>query len=250
MSPAPKIHQAAAGLRPSRLLGTCTTMRTGILFAVMLLTSCRSLNRPSRVPAHFVRVGASPPHQVLKFSVALPQRGLKDIEQELLEVADPSHPRYGQWRSLRDIAAQTAAVPSSRARVRAWLENANVTCGDTPGSLSCTGMTGSIEFLLNTRLSCYRDSLTGRRMHRVDPSETFAFPPHLVNDVHFLTHVYDFPTARRLGSRVLGGANFATAIETIQRLYSFSGVVGSAASSVGPVQFYNSPAVLRCDLTS
>lgn len=237
----PKFHHHQVSL------GACFTLRTVVLFAAILLTLCRPLHRPSRVPAHVVRVGASPPHQVLKFSVALPQRGLKDVEQELLEVADPSHPRYGQWRSLRDIAAQTAAIPSSRARVRAWLENANVTCHDTPGSLSCAGVTGAIEFLFNTRVSRYRDSFTGRRMHRVDPAEAFAFPPHLVNDVHFLTHVYDFPTARRLGSRVLGVTNFATAIETIQRLYSFSGVVGSAASSVGPVQFYDSPAVLRCD---
>lgn len=179
----------------------------------------------------------------MTFSVALPQRRLEDVERELLSVSDPAHTRYGRWHTLAEVSAMTAAHTSSRSRVRRWLEAANATCTDTPGSLRCSSTALAVMDLFQARVHAYRDGHSGRVLHRVPPSSSFVVPQHVAPHIDFLTRLYDFPSARRDGVERGLSTRFAVAVETIQRLYGLTGVTSSAASSVGPVQFVNNPAV-------
>jgi len=55
------------------------------------------------VPAAWTAVSRPDPHRIINLQIGLKQRNMDKLEQDLLEVSDPDHARYGQYLSAGEV---------------------------------------------------------------------------------------------------------------------------------------------------
>lgn len=107
------------------------------LFALVLLLGCawalpgsgNPLHEDFKVkesilhpPSGWSLVGAAPPDHTISLRIGLPQSNFVSLEQHLVEVSDPDHPRYGQHLSKQAVEELVAPPPESLKMVNEWLK--------------------------------------------------------------------------------------------------------------------------------
>ncbi|GJE84527.1 tripeptidyl peptidase A [Phanerochaete sordida] len=73
------------------------------------------------VPRGWAKRDVAPRHMRLNLRIALPQSNFALLEQELYEVSDPAHERYGAHLSQAEVNELIAPRPESVQQVKAWL---------------------------------------------------------------------------------------------------------------------------------
>ncbi|KAA8645331.1 S53 family peptidase [Aspergillus tanneri] len=73
------------------------------------------------VPAGWSRIAAPPRTQIINIRIGLQQNQIEDVERHLLEVSDPSHPRYGQHLSAQEVNQLAQPSRVSVDAVTTWL---------------------------------------------------------------------------------------------------------------------------------
>ncbi|KAG2367593.1 peptidase S8/S53 domain-containing protein [Suillus spraguei] len=63
----------------------------------------------------------APKHHILELKIALPQPKFPELEQQLWEISDPSHARYGAYLSKQETEALMAPHPETLDIVSEWL---------------------------------------------------------------------------------------------------------------------------------
>ncbi|OJD09984.1 hypothetical protein AJ78_08822 [Emergomyces pasteurianus Ep9510] len=102
-----------------------------ILLSVLLLfiSATESLSMETRyvlkssvtLPPGWSRKASVSQHQVIKVSIGLKQHGWETLEQNLMEISDPSHRRYGKHLSLNEVNRLVQTAPTTLNEVTTWL---------------------------------------------------------------------------------------------------------------------------------
>lgn len=112
------------------------------------------------VPGSFARVGDAPQDHLIRLSVGLKQSNFEQLERELFEVSDPSHPRYGQHLSQDDVTQLVKPSEESLELVKEWIHQHvhpdAVEHSSASDFLTFTLPVASIEKMLDTKYSTYR----------------------------------------------------------------------------------------------
>jgi len=88
-------------------------------------------------PSGWTAVAPASPQQKLALTFAVKQRNVKLLEEVLLQVSDPSSPRYGQHLSMEQVHRLVAPAAESVQAVLSWLQSAGVNvseCKHSPNS--------------------------------------------------------------------------------------------------------------------
>ncbi len=102
------------------------------------------------------RVAASDP---ISIQVHLQLKDLARAEAELAELADPESPRYAQWLTDEQFAAEYGPSDQDVAAVRAHLEQFGITVKFIPGNrtyIQAEGTAAQIEAAFSTQLGLYK----------------------------------------------------------------------------------------------
>lgn len=75
----------------------------------------------TNAPRGWVRRGPAPDAALVPLSIGLKQRDMAGVEAQLLQVSDPSSPRYLKHLSREEVASMLAPAPESVDAVRRWL---------------------------------------------------------------------------------------------------------------------------------
>lgn len=176
------------------------------------------------------------------------------LKHDLVDIQDPTSPRYHAWISPTEFGARYGASPADIARASAWLTSQGLLVkGSSPTAnrLSFTGTVGQIEHAFQTELHHYE--VNGVR--HFAPSRAPAVPLELGSLVAALHGVNDFrppppsrsgtrqPRATYQGEPALGPADFA-AIYDVSPLYA-ANITGKGQSiAIVGESFYNPDDVL------
>ena len=234
--------------------------------------------RKTWLPREFRQLAPSQ-GQVGPFTVGLPISNWGVVEAQLGARSSPSSPLYGAWMSQAQVLSLIAPNPTTRAATTTYLQARGAACVDMPTALSCVAPASAVNALFQTTLYQFAQLSSNGTVvgyiDRVPISVAFSLPPQLP----FVSGLYDFPASSlRAGIRGLipallnqvlhdvapsdddyssndtaappSSIDYYVAPESIQSLYNSSGLVGSAASTTGAVEFKNSNAVLQSDINA
>lgn len=73
-------------------------------------------------PRGWRQTGKPHPDQPIKLRIGLPQPSFHVLEQNLYEISDPFHGRYGQHLSKEEVEKLVAPHPASLSAVEKWLQ--------------------------------------------------------------------------------------------------------------------------------
>jgi tripeptidyl-peptidase-1 len=134
-----------------------------VLHAIGALYSCYGSPVASRssyavaenhpVPNGWTKVGPAPKSTVIKLQIGLKQGNEGVIEQHLLQVSDPKHPRYGQHLSTSEVHNIIKPSDDTDSLVRSWLADNNITAFTYSPAKDWVSMpltVGQVESLLQT----------------------------------------------------------------------------------------------------
>ena len=85
------------------------------------LGSSYALKERHAVPRSWTAVGPAIKSQMINLQIGLKQSNEGAIEQHLVEVSDPTHPRYGQHLTAAEVHALTAPADDTVSLVQEWL---------------------------------------------------------------------------------------------------------------------------------
>lgn len=80
----------------------------------------------SHAPHGWITLGPAGADQIIRLSIALEAYGHDHLEENLLQISDPAHPRYGQHLSRDEASALIRPRQEAVESVRRWLSSANV----------------------------------------------------------------------------------------------------------------------------
>ncbi len=100
----------------------------------------------------------------VRFTAALPWRNFDKLDAELAEISDPTNPRYGQWMTQQQVVELTGSDPSIRAEVREFLAKYDAECVDFPHALKCEAPAASVEAMLNTKITTFKQTTRKDRL--------------------------------------------------------------------------------------
>ncbi|KAI4854550.1 subtilisin-like protein [Aureobasidium sp. EXF-8845] len=145
--------------------------------------SLYDIKEKHRTPSNWVREEPAPADHELKLHIGLKQRGLSQLERQLLEISSPSHPRYGQHLSAADVHNLTSPEAESSSLVIEWLAENDIqehTLDFSPSGdwVSFQLTIGEAEDLLATQYHVFRDEGTS-----VVRTNEWSLPAHLHNHI-------------------------------------------------------------------
>ena len=163
-----------------------------IFVAVVTCNSCVS---PPQSTGEWVVYDAPDPKLALRFTINLHHRNLDVLEKELLAVSDPKNPRYGQYYTLEQVNDLVGPSDEHVNAVIQWVEkygNPQFSLGRDYAHVELT--VSEAERLFGIKLMMFRHP---RRSTPIIRSVTpFCLPSHLVEIVHFVDGLFDFPNIR------------------------------------------------------
>ena len=110
-------------------------------------------------PPEWTMADPVPGDELVSLSVAVKQRNVDLLEEELMAVSSPTSARYGQHYTLQAVHDLIAPAPESLAAVLQWLHGAGVTDGQIARSLSGDMLTVTVPTAL-------ANALLGATYHR------------------------------------------------------------------------------------
>jgi tripeptidyl-peptidase-1 len=190
-------------------------------------------------------------------------RDFPALERTLLDISNPHSANYGKWLTKAQADALTATPEPIAKEVFDWATSTGATCTRHPESWKCEGSVASIEQLLDAKLDYWQHKTdkSAPKLIRTSMAKPGAVPASLEGKVTVLTGLTQFPMGQRAGTarpagytKAAGGlrgkagdTDYSVVPETLRILYNATDS-GSAASSVGPIEFQNYPAVIQTDL--
>jgi len=166
------------------------------------------------------------------------------LEDELLAISDPTHPRYGDHHTQLSLRAFTAAAPEAISAVTAWLSAHGL-----KSSLSATGD------VIKTHVSLEQaESLLGTKYHKYEHSDgrtivrttEYSVPVAVKRFVEMVqpttmfglrqmgsTHEYVDLAASASGVPPAPGCDSAITLNCLADLYGFAGYKSTGRASVG-----------------
>ncbi|KAJ7734044.1 subtilisin-like protein [Mycena maculata] len=96
--------------------------------------------------------GPAPLDHLVKLCIALPQSNFAAMEDHLYQISNPSHERYGQHLSNKQIEGLVAPRPESIDAVNEWLASHGIGGGDVGRSPAGDGLTIKIPVLLAEKM--------------------------------------------------------------------------------------------------
>lgn len=135
--------------------------------------------------------------QVLPMKIGLKQRGLEHMDRYLLEVADPTSPRFGQHWTAQKVAATFAPDAAAVDQTLQWLADAGIDGARVRLSagrnwVEFNATVREAEALLNTKYHMYKHTSGAVRT----ACEAYGVPAHVRRHVDFV-----MPTVQLDGMR-------------------------------------------------
>jgi tripeptidyl-peptidase-1 len=130
------------------------------------------------IPRSWKAAGRADRSENINLQIGLKQRNEGVVERHLLEISDPSHVRYGQHLSAKEIADIVRPSSESISMVKAWLLEHGITELDDAPSQDWISIVVSIETaeeLLHTSYSKY-EHVQG---HVINRASEWSLPLHL-----------------------------------------------------------------------
>ncbi|KAI0391758.1 tripeptidyl-peptidase 1 precursor [Xylariaceae sp. FL0594] len=147
------------------------------------------------VPRHWTKVRRAPADHVMQIQIGLKQSNFDELEKQLYEVSDPSHPKYGQHLSAEDVEKLVKPTKETSDLVHEWLESNGV----KPTSYSAAGdwitvklPISQIEQLLDTEYHVFEHK-DGAKVAR---APTWSLPNHLHDHIDTIQPTNSFFRAR------------------------------------------------------
>lgn len=88
--------------------------------------SARVFDSLPAVPKGWVEVRAAKPEETIVLKIALRQPRSEELDQAVMEISTPGHPRYGKHMTREELRSYTAPSARSLAEVSSWLREFSV----------------------------------------------------------------------------------------------------------------------------
>ncbi|KAB5595344.1 Tripeptidyl-peptidase I [Ceratobasidium theobromae] len=139
-----------------------------------------------------------PAEHPLRLQIALPQPNFKVLEQQLYEVSDPNHPRYGQHLSAEEVNELIAPHEDSLSRVDEWLSSHGFEVSTLERSagrdwVNVVVPVSKAEELLDAEYSIWEHTESGERVVR---TMKYSLPESVHEHVHLVTPTTMFGSPR------------------------------------------------------
>ncbi|KAM7215739.1 subtilisin-like protein [Rhypophila decipiens] len=112
--------------------------------------SARVMDQLAAVPKDWRELRKATPDERLTLRIGLRQPHVQALEQTVLDISTPGHPRYGKHLSLRDLRAYNEPSAESTAKVIQWLREFDVDYSVNNDWIALTTTVGKASRLLNT----------------------------------------------------------------------------------------------------
>ncbi len=103
-------------------------------------------------PREWIPDGLPPSNHIVELRIGLRQSDFDALERHLYEVSDPSHSRYGDYLSKREVEDLVAPHPESITAVDAWLSSYGLAERDYVYSLAKDWLTVKIPVSLAEKM--------------------------------------------------------------------------------------------------
>ncbi|TLD36258.1 putative aspartic-type endopeptidase [Venturia nashicola] len=104
------------------LIVTTLTLVCGVFTSPTAQSAKRyALKSTHHVPQKWDRVAPAPPNHMIRLQIGLRQGKADEVLQNLKEVSDPRHPRYGQHLSNAEVVELVRPTPETSQLVNSWL---------------------------------------------------------------------------------------------------------------------------------
>lgn len=113
------------------------------------------MDQLAAVPKDWTELRKASPDERLTLRIGLRQPHVQALEQTVLDISTPGHPRYGKHLSRRDLQAYTAPSQESTAKVTKWLQEYGVDYSVNNDWITFTTNVGKASQLLNATFGWY-----------------------------------------------------------------------------------------------
>jgi tripeptidyl-peptidase-1 len=211
------------------------------------------IDKPDGPPRmKWIEVGRSNPDKMIKLLFSLKNQNLDILQDTLLAVSTPGHPKYGQFLTGEEVQTLVAPKRESVKAVRDWLENQGfevVSRSYNDEHLQVTTTIGQAELLLYTEYWDYRNPRDPESIvARVKQGMNYEIPSSMAKHIDLVTPTHRLPMnhyVRKTG--IQAGAQTPT---TLKALYNAQGVVGKASNNSEGVASFQLQYYSMSDLTS
>ncbi|KAF9482612.1 subtilisin-like protein [Pholiota conissans] len=152
------------------------------------------------IPNGWEHKAAAPADYVFDMRIGLKQYGIDDLIENLMEISDPYHARYGQHLSKEEVEAFTAPHANSVGAVDEWLEFHGIDPSSvkrTPAGewVTLRVSVAQAERMLGTKYNVYRHAKSGEDVVR---TLSYSLPKELHNHVDVIAPTTYFGTLRSM----------------------------------------------------
>ncbi|KAG2367592.1 tripeptidyl peptidase A [Suillus spraguei] len=147
----------------------------------------------------------APKHHIIELKIALPQPKFPELEQQLWEISDPSHTRYGAHLSKQETETLMAPHPETLDIVNEWLALHGLEEEDVKRSSARDWVTirvpvGLAEEMLDTTYYVYKHTATGESIVR---TTSYSLPDILHDHVDLIQPTTMFARFKAFRSTLL-----------------------------------------------
>ncbi|KZP30476.1 subtilisin-like protein, partial [Athelia psychrophila] len=158
----------------------------------------------TEVPQGWELQGAAPADHNMNLRIGLKQDKMDELIQQLYEVSDPAHSKYGKHLSLEEVNALVAPHPDTLDTVNAWLEHHDVdtsACQRTGANdwVTIRVTVAQAERMLGTKYNVYRHSTTSEDVVR---TLEYSLPDALEGHIDVVAPTTYFGTTRSMKSTI------------------------------------------------
>ncbi|KAF5321996.1 hypothetical protein D9619_000563 [Psilocybe cf. subviscida] len=163
------------------LVAFCLVVASSSLASPSAQRNAYQVREEVHSPRGWKQAGKPDPDQPMKLRIGLPQPNFHILEQNLYEVSDPFHGRYGQHLSKEEVEKLVAPHPASLSAVEKWLQEFNFSGADLERSpakdwITLTVPVSMAEKLLDTTYHVWKHEKSGDEFVR---TTSYSLPAHL-----------------------------------------------------------------------
>ncbi|KAL0950223.1 hypothetical protein HGRIS_010210 [Hohenbuehelia grisea] len=142
-----------------------------VMAAPTVMNCAHKLKHSIDEPRGWIKFAPAPASHKITLRVALPQPRISELEQHLLQVSDPDHPRYGNYLSKAEVDVLSAPHPESIKLVKEWFAGHGLSHSDIDHTSAQDWATVTVpirtaEKMLKTRYHIWKHAETGELVVR------------------------------------------------------------------------------------
>ncbi|KAI9714851.1 MAG: hypothetical protein M1820_000140 [Bogoriella megaspora] len=181
--------------------------------------SSYAIKNSHHVPTKWSRERAAPPDRMIALSIGLKKSGYDELEKHLLEVSDPSHPRYKDYLTPEEVAAYSKPTEDASRDVHEWLSDSGIDIDSLRYSSSGDWIKVSlpveeVERLLDTKYSVYKHE-DGSRLLR---TPAYSLPRHLHEHIDTIQPTNSFSRPNALSRPKMKRSSTARPVKVNNRI--------------------------------